>query len=214
MDKALIQRAMLTEDRTEKIRNLVAKRQNLTVILENVHDPHNIGAVMRSCDAVGIREIFIVYTHNCYNSLSQKIGRNASSGSQKWVEAHYFDDLNLCFEVVRSRYDLIFGTHLSENSKSLYELDLTRSVALMFGNEKSGITEDALKLLDGNYIIPQHGMVQSLNISVACAVSLFEASRQRKVKGMYDKEFIAGNPEQEALFDYYTGRHFDFVRSK
>lgn len=205
---------MLTDDRAEKIRNLVAKSQKFTVVLENVHDPHNIGAVIRSCDAVGIREIFIVYTQPCYNSMHQKVGRNASSGSQKWVDVHYYGDLYECFDVVRSRYDLIYGTHLSEDSKSLYNLDLTQSIALVFGNEKSGITEEALALLDGNFIIPQYGMVQSLNISVACAVSLFEASRQRNERGLYNGAFIDGDVQHEALFDYYADRHFEFVRSK
>lgn len=205
---------MISEERTEKIQNLVSKRQNLTVVLENVHDPHNIGAVMRSCDAVGIREIFILYTDNSYNLLHQKIGKNASSGAQKWVEAYYFGDLHECFDAVRSKYDLILGTHLSEDSRSLHNLDLTHSVALMFGNEKSGITSEALALLDGNYIIPQYGMVQSLNISVACSVSLFEAARQRAEKGMYDDKFIPGHPAHEQLFDYYVERHFEFINAK
>lgn len=205
---------MISEERTEKIQNLVSKRQNLTVVLENVHDPHNIGAVMRSCDAVGIREIYILYTDNSYNLLHQRIGKNASSGAQKWVEAHYFGDLHECFDAVRAKYNLILGTHLSEDSRSLHRLDLTQSVALMFGNEKSGITSEALELLDGNYIIPQYGMVQSLNISVACSVSLFEAARQRAEKGMYDENFIPGNPDHEQLFDYYVERHFEFVNAK
>lgn len=214
MDKNVNINEMITDERRIKIQDLVAKRQNMTVILENVHDPHNIGAVMRSCDAVGISEIFILYTDACYNHLHQKVGRNSSSGSQKWVDVHYFGDLDECFEVVRSRYDLVLGTHLGEDSKSLYDLDLTKSVAFMFGNEKSGITKEALQRLDGNYIIPQYGMVQSLNISVACAVSLFEASRQRAIRGMYHPEFDGNNPAHESKYDYYVNRHFEFVRSK
>ena len=84
----------------------------------------------------------------------------------------------------------------------------------MFGNEKSGITKEALQRLDGNYLIPQYGMVQSLNISVACAVSLFEASRQRAIRGMYQPEFDGNNPAHESKYDYYVNRHFEFVRSK
>ncbi len=214
MDKIVDVDEMITEERKRKIQDLVANRQNMTVILENVHDPHNIGAIMRSCDAVGIREIFVLYTDACYNHLHQKVGRNSSSGSQKWVQVHYFGDLKACFDEVRSRYDLILGTHLGEQSKSLYDLDLTNSLALMFGNEKNGITEEALKLLDGNYIIRQYGMVQSLNISVACAVSLFEASRQRAALDMYGQSFDINNAVHKSMYDYYVNSHIEFVRAK
>lgn len=214
MDEVVITEEMISDERINKLQHLVARRQNLTVILENVHDPHNIGAVLRSCDAVGISEIFIVYTDSCFNQLHQKVGRNASSGAQKWVQVHYFGDLKACINEVRSKYELILGTHLSENSKSLFELDLTKPVALMFGNEKDGISEEALAVLDGNYIIPQYGMVQSLNISVACAVSLFEAARQRTAKGMYNEIYDSSNSEHKQMFDYYLNRHFEFIRSK
>jgi tRNA (guanosine-2'-O-)-methyltransferase len=199
----------LTDERTKKFKEVIAKRQNLTVILENVHDPHNIGAVMRSCDAVGISEIFILYTEASHNFLKQKVGKNTSSGARKWVKTHYFGEIEACFEQVRSKYSKIYGTHLGENSHSLYDLELTQPVALMFGNEQKGITEKARHLLDGNFIIPQFGMVQSLNISVACAVSLFEASRQRNEKKMYAEDY---NPDREVhheMFNGFVQKHFE-----
>jgi tRNA (guanosine-2'-O-)-methyltransferase len=211
---ALISRDTITEDRADRFKEVIAKRQNLTVILENVHDPHNIGAVIRSCDAIGISEIYVLYSEHSYNFLSQKIGKNASSGARKWVKAHYFGNLNECIEAVRRKYDKIYGTHLSETSQSLYELDLTAPVALMFGNEQKGISQEALACLDGNFIIPQHGMVQSLNISVACAVSLFEASRQRTVKGMYSHPFDDNNVAHNEMFDGFVTKHFDYIRKK
>lgn len=214
MAKDILSRDSVTDERTSRFQEVIAKRQNITVILENVHDPHNIGAVIRSCDAIGIAEVFVLYTEQSHNLMKQKIGKNTSSGARKWVEAHYFGDLDECFDTVRSRYDAIYGTHLSESAHSLYELDLTKRVALMFGNEQHGISEKALSKLDGNFIIPQHGMVQSLNISVACAVSLFEASRQRTVNGMYNKEFDSNNPAHEAMFDKFLHRHFEYIRTK
>lgn len=207
-------RDTITENRTQKFKEVIAKRQAFTVILENVHDPHNIGAVIRSCDAVGISEIYILYTEESYNFLKKKIGKNTSSGARKWVEAHYFDDIKTCFAEVRKKYPLIYGTHLSEDSKSLYDLDLTTPVALMFGNEQKGITDEALKHLDGNFIIPQHGMVQSLNISVACAVSLFEVCRQRTTKNLYSGEYLESNENHSRLFDKYVGKHFEYIRTK
>lgn len=204
---------MLTDSRAKKFQEVIAKRQNMTVILENVHDPHNIGAVVRSCDAIGIGEIYVLYSEASFNFLRQKVGKNASSGARKWVEIHYFDDLDLCFEAVRKKYPVIYGTHLSENSSSLYALDLTKEVALMFGNEQKGITDAAREKLDGNFVIPQHGMVQSLNISVACAVSLFEASRQRHVKQMYDQVYDDSHARHHQMFDHFVEKHFEHIRN-
>lgn len=204
----------LTSERAQKYRNVIAHRQNMTVILENVHDPHNIGAVIRSCDAIGISEVFILYTQHSYNFLTQKVGKNASSGARKWVKAHYFGNLDECFDAVRSKYPLVYGTHLSEKSSSLFDLDLTQPVALMFGNEQHGITDAALEKLDGNFIIPQYGMVQSLNISVACAVSCFEASRQRHQAGMYSQEFDPNDSQQNGMFESFVNKHFVYKNKK
>jgi len=207
-------RDAVTDERTKRFKEVIAKRQNLTVILENVHDPHNIGAVIRSCDAVGVSEVFILYTEASHNFLKQKVGKNTSSGTRKWVKTHYFGEIESCFEQVRSRYHNIFGTNLGENTQSLYDLDLTQPVALMFGNEQKGISEIAKSLLDGNFIIPQHGMVQSLNISVACAVSLFEASRQRSAKKMYSGDFNVDSGVHNEMFDGFVQKHFEYINKK
>ena len=196
----------ITQKRLEKITDVAAKRQlDLTIILENVHDTHNIGAVIRSCDSVGISEIFVL--HNTPELVRDflVIGKNSSSGTRKWVDVRFYDDTEACFKEVRSRYDKVFGTHLSKSAVDLYELDLSSSMALVFGNENAGITDQTLAHLDGNFMIPQVGMVQSLNISVACAVTLYEAFRQRKQKGMYDKEVIG--TENEKLMQAYLERH-------
>jgi len=198
----------MTPEREEKFRRVVAKRQfNLTVVLENVHDPHNIGAVMRSCDAVGIREIYVLYTEDKLTEETLQVGRSAASGAKKWVEVHLYEDAATCFTAIRQKYDHIFATHLAEDAKSLYDIDLTASVALLFGNEKDGVSEASLAFTDGNFLIPQMGMVQSLNISVACAVSLYEALRQRQQAGLYDHDPVALNAQQIELFQRYYNLH-------
>lgn len=181
------QEKFLTEKRIERLKSVVAKRQfDLTVVLENIHDPHNIAAVLRSCDAIGISEIYVIITDPRINLAKYEAkNNNASSGSQKWVQIHLFTDVNTAVTALRQKYTHILGTHLDSDARSLYDLDLTQSTALVFGNEHEGITKELLEQLDGNFIIPQFGMVQSLNISVACAVSVFEASRQRQEKGAY-----------------------------
>jgi len=104
---------------------------------------------------------------------------------------------------IKKTYDKIYSTHLAEDSVSLYELDLSQSVALLFGNESSGLTKEALSYSDGNFIIPQMGLVQSLNISVAAAVSIYEGMRQRNLNGMYENAPIS-KEKQEELFETWS----------
>ena len=200
--------------REAKFQSVAQRRQhNFTVILENVHDTHNIGAVLRTCDSVGINEIFALHSRPQNNKATLTLGKRTSGGTRKWVDVHFYHDLEACFEHVRSRYDKIFSTHLSDDAVSLYDMDLTGSVALLFGNEHIGVTPEALAKVDGNFIIPQVGMVQSLNISVACAVSLYEGFRQRNAKGLYDPESRDPNIDQQ-LMEEYRRRHEARVRLK
>lgn len=198
----------MQQKRIDKFKDVISKRQpNITVILENVHDQHNIGAVMRTCDSIGIMEIFVLQSDPKYRASNITLGKRTSAGTRKWVDVHFYNDLEQCFSHVRRKYNHIFATHLDTDSKSLYDLDLASSVALLFGNEAYGVSKEALKKCDGNFIVPQMGFVQSLNISVACAVSLYEAYRQREVKGMYAENAPLNQAEQEALFENYLERH-------
>lgn len=197
--------SMITEERAEKLRNLAANRQkDLTLILENIYDPHNLGAVLRTCDSVGISEIYALYNIESADVIGKIAGHKSSSGAKKWVDVHVFSDATKCFAAVREKYELIYGTHLGADSVGLYDLDLTKSMALVFGNEHRGMSENALKLVDGNFIIPQAGLTKSLNISVACAVSLYEAKRQRIVKGNYNQTFDETDALQIELFQKYV----------
>jgi tRNA (guanosine-2'-O-)-methyltransferase len=112
---------------------------------------------------------------------------------------HQFADAASCFGQLRGRYGRIYTTHLSTDAVSLYDIDFTQSVALVFGNEHSGVSEDIRSMADGNFIIPQMGIIQSLNISVACAVSIYEAFRQKKLAGHYDKPSLGREQMQQLL---------------
>jgi tRNA (guanosine-2'-O-)-methyltransferase len=174
----------MTPERRARIKHVLDRRQpDFTVVMENVHDPHNIAAVMRTCDAVGIQEIYVL---NTVISRHEKFGKKSSASAAGWLTIHQFDNTEACFAALRNKGYKTFATHLGEKAHSLYELKLTEPVALVFGNEHAGVTEEALALCDGNFIIPQMGMVQSLNISVACAVSLYEGLRQRQETGFYN----------------------------
>ncbi len=191
----------LTDERQTRIEHVLDRRQNdLTVVLENVNDPHNIAAVLRTCDAVGIMEIFVLNTTiNTYKHFDDR----KSSSANKWMIVHQYTDVSSCFEHVKKQYGTIYSTYLDENSKDLYSLDLTRSVALVFGNERNGISKETLAYCDGNFNIPQSGIIQSLNISVACAVSLYEAYRQKNALNHYATRKV--NKEQEAILLTHWG---------
>jgi tRNA (guanosine-2'-O-)-methyltransferase len=175
----------MTPEREQRLKNVLDKRQNdLTVVLENVFDPHNISAVMRTCDAVGIQDIYVL---NTKISKHKKWGARSSSSAAKWLTVHQYTDAGICFSELRKNYPLILTTHLSSSAISLYDIVFTGRVALVFGNEHDGVSEEIRALADGNFIIPQVGMIRSLNISVACAVSLYEAFRQKNAAGHYEQ---------------------------
>lgn len=184
----------MTPERDKRLTDVLNKRQpGLTVVLENVFDPHNISAVMRTCDAVGIQEIYIL---NTMIPPHKKWGARSSSSAAKWLTVHQFTDVDACFQQLRQHYDKIYITHLSHEAVDLYQLNLTERVALVFGNEHSGVSEDLLHRCDGNFVIPQVGIIKSLNISVACAVTLYEAFRQKQGAGHYAKPQLS--PDQMA----------------
>ena len=174
----------MNEVRRERLERVLMKRQfDLTVVMENVNDPHNIAAVMRTCDAVGIQEIYVL---NSIIRPHKRFGAKSSSSASKWLTVHHFSDLELCVSSIREKYKKIYTTYLTEDSLNLYEMNLTEPIALVFGNEHDGVSESFRQLADGNFIIPQVGIIQSLNISVACAVTIYEAYRQKKLAGHYE----------------------------
>jgi tRNA (guanosine-2'-O-)-methyltransferase len=190
----------MTPERKEKLLNVLSKRQNdITVVLENVFDPHNISAVMRTCDAVGVQDIYIL---NTKIPRHKKWGTRSSSSAAKWLTVHQFEEAEECFKCLRQRYSTILTTHLASDAVGLYQLDLTRSIALVFGNEHSGVSEEIRALADGNFIIPQVGIIRSLNISVACAVTLYEACRQKNKAGHYDQAGLDSVIKQDLLKEW------------
>lgn len=180
----------MTPERNERLTSVLNKRQpDLTVVLENVFDPHNISAVMRTADAVGIQDIYIL---NHKIPPHRKWGAKSSSSAAKWLTIHQFTDAAECFAALRKNHKKIYTTHLSTDAVGLHELDMTESVALVFGNEHSGVSDEIIAMADGNFIIPQVGIIKSLNISVACAVTLYEAFRQKNNAGHYAAPKLEG----------------------
>lgn len=186
----------MTPERTERLQSVLDKRQgSITVVLENVFDPHNISAVMRTCDAIGVQEIYVLNTRI---PPHKKWGAKSSSSADKWLTVHQFTNAEECFAALRKKYNRILTTHLSSDAVNLYSIDFTENIALVFGNEHAGVSDEIRTMADGNFIIPQVGIIKSLNISVACAVTLYEAYRQKEKAGHYDQPNLS-EPNYAAL---------------
>jgi tRNA (guanosine-2'-O-)-methyltransferase len=196
----------MNPSREQKIRSVIRQSQpDLTVVLENIFDPLNISAVLRSCDAVGVREVFVVYTRQYLDKRGLVLGKRTSGGTFKWTDVYVFEDLEECFRRVRQRYGRVLATlPPGEGVPSIYAHQLAEPTALLFGNEDEGLSQEALALCDGSFTIPQSGFAESLNISVACAVALFEAKRQRSERGFYDTRPLLSPAQQEQLFERWT----------
>ena len=190
----------MTPERYQRLMQVLNKRQNnLAVVLENVFDPHNISAVMRSCDAVGIQDVYVL---NSKIARHKKWGAKSSSSAAKWLTVHQFTDADTCITEIRRKYGKILTTHLSSDATDIYDMDFTQSVALVFGNEHAGVSDEIRALSDGNFIIPQVGIIKSLNISVACAVTIYEAYRQKKRAGHYDQRNLPESRFNNLLKDW------------
>jgi tRNA (guanosine-2'-O-)-methyltransferase len=148
---------------------------------------------------VGIQDIYVLNTKIAKHDY---FGVKSSSSAAKWLTVHQFFNVADCFEALRKNYNKIYTTHLSSDAVSLYELDFTDSVALVFGNEHDGVSAESIAMADGNFIIPQLGFIQSLNISVACAVSIYEAHRQKMAAGHYKDQSMTKDRQETLLRDW------------
>ena len=173
-----------SEDRTERMEQVLSARQpGLVLVIENVHDRHNLGAILRSCDAVGVMRVMMVY----YIESPPEIAKTSASGALKWLNFESYRSIKTCYDVLRKEGFQILATKIEPAAKGLYSYDLTIPTAIVLGNEHRGISKEAAEGADGLIYIPMRGMVESVNVSVAGAICLFEAMRQRDVKGMYEK---------------------------
>ena len=192
-------RQFRTERRIQKITEAIKARQHsLRVVIENVHDAHNVSAIIRTCDAVGIPKISLLYT----KEKLPKISRITSSSANKWVKTESFTETETCFNSLRKEGFKIYSTLLDAKAKSIYEVDFTEKIAIVMGNEHRGVSKEAANLSDGTIYIPMKGMIQSLNVSVAAAIVLYEALRQRDANGNYLKSEISEELIEQMIDDW------------
>ncbi len=196
---------MTTENRFTKITDVVNRRQELIVVLEDIHDPHNAQAVLRSCEAFGVQNIYFIFDKESrFNP--QKVGKLSSCSANKWLDYNFFDSAQSCYTELKNQGYIICATTLSQNSKSLFEFDFCfhKKIVVVFGNEHRGLSDFAIKNSDFNIAIPMFGMVQSLNLSVSAGIIIYEITRQRYNLGI--ENFKLTKDLQEKLSNNFLER--------
>ncbi|MBX2861071.1 MAG: RNA methyltransferase [Vampirovibrio sp.] len=196
---------MATPQRTEKIHRLVRQRQQGVVVLEDINDPHNAGAVFRTCDALGFHDIHIIFEQQTPRFDPHADVKASSTAVNRWLNFHVHHTTKDCLQALKANgYELI-ATILDDTSESLFEAELlTPKTALMMGNEHRGLSDTAIQMADRKLILPMAGMAQSMNLSVTTALFLFEISRQRHQAGI--DAYRLSPSEQQALLDKYLDR--------
>lgn len=186
-----------TGERRERMARALAMRQDdLTLVLANIHDPHNVSAIYRSCDAFGVSSVCLYYTATAFPHLGEK----TSASARKWVNSERFSE-SAALAGHLSGYHIL-ATSCSPNSRPLNSWDFTRPTAIILGNEHSGVDRELLAIAQGELHIPMRGLIQSLNVSVAAAVILAEAARQRELAGFYDKPRMAPEDYERRLQEW------------
>ena len=187
----------MTPERLERINKMLDHRQpDLTVCMEGVHKSHNLAAVVRTADAIGVSDV-----HAIWKSDEMEVRGGSAAGSQNWIDVHNYSKTKDAIDTLKKQGMQVLVTNLSESAVDFREIDYTKPTAIILGQEKFGASDIALEMADQDIMIPMVGMVQSLNVSVACSVVLYEAQRQRQLAGMYNKPSIDENRRQRFLFE-------------
>lgn len=188
----------MNTQRLARIHQMLAARQHdLTVCMEQVHKPHNISAIIRTADAVGVHEVNAVWP-----ATRMRTGVSPAAGSNSWVQVKSHTSVATAINYVKRQQMQVLATHLSPDAVDFRAIDYTQPTCILLGHEKNGISQHALELADRHIVIPMMGMVQSLNVSVAGALILYEAQRQRQNKGMYQRTVstVPYHDQQQYLF--------------
>lgn len=208
LETAWVEWSFVTPERLAKIRSVLDKRQpDLTVLMERVHKPHNFSAILRSCDAVGVLEAHAIPAKYGIPGpegaeglrLKGKTFNETSGSAAKWVGLRIHEDTASAFVHLKAQGFQVLAAHFSERALDYRQVDYTRPTCVLLGTEKWGVSPEAAELSDAHVIIPMMGMVQSLNVSVATAVILFEAQRQRLQAGFYDQPRLLPDRYEEVL---------------
>ena len=189
----------MTPARKKKIENVLSKRQpGLAVVMENVDDPHNVGAILRSCDAFGVLDVHLLYT-NGRTPRMRELKSRAAASTLKWLRVTKWNSVSKLVKELKKKKIKIAVTTLAGKSQDPGSVDLTQPIAIVIGNEHTGVSKELMKAAHLNFKIPMSGFVESFNVSVATALLLYEAFRQREKKGMYAKPQLTKLEQKKVL---------------
>lgn len=196
----------MTPERRERIHSVLSKRQpDLTLVTDHVVKERNLAAVVRTCDAVGIPTM-----HSVTDAEPYRTYRGTSASAQKYVDVkHHSTAVDILRELRGKGYNVV-AANLSDQAIDYREVDYTRPTALLMGAEIEGVSSSALAFVDTQVVIPMMGMVESFNVSVAAAVILSEAQRQRQVAGMYDRVQLAEDDYKSLFFRWAYPRFAEY----
>ena len=191
--------------RFHRLKKVLARRQpDLTVLMEQVNKPHNFSAILRSCDAVGVLEAHAVPPRG-----GLPLSRDTSAGTARWIRVQRHPNVEDAAGTLRKEGYRLVAAHPGPDARSHRDQDYTAPTAFVLGAELHGISARARELVDATVTIPMVGMVRSLNVSVAAALLLYEAQRQREGAGMYGRSRLAGEEFDRILFEW---AYPDFAR--
>jgi tRNA (guanosine-2'-O-)-methyltransferase len=193
----------LTRERLIRVQEVLALRQpDLTVIMDGVHKPHNVAAIVRSCDAVGVMEVHLALPRD--RRLEARLGtpHATSGGSQKWVKQKRYEDVTEPIKQLQGKSFQVLAANKSANAIDFRRVDYTKPTAILMGAELFGVGQQALGLVDQEIFIPMMGMVESFNVSVACAILLAEAQRQRLAAGHYQQPKLTDEELNQIRFEW------------
>lgn len=197
---------MPTPERLEKVSKACFQRRKLVIVLEDIHDKHNVEAVFRSCDAMGVQMIYIIFEQERPFD-PRMVGRNSSSSANKWIDFKIFSKIEDAYADLKASGYYIYATALTEMAESIYETNFLErdKTAVVLGNENRGLSQRAISGADRCIIIPMLGMIQSLNLSVTASICMFELNRQYLSSGRLDN-FLMPRVEQEILIESFLQR--------
>lgn len=188
----------MSPERFARIKDTLNKRQlDLTVVMEQVHKSHNFAAIVRSCEAVGVAT---AHASTPEGELAKHI--HTAAGSSKWVDVHVHEHINTPLNTLREQGYQLLAAHLDDNAVDFRTIDYTQPTAIVMGSELHGISDPTAQAVDQSIIIPMMGLTESLNVSVATALILFEAQRQRQNAGRYDKSQWPEADYKKKLFEW------------
>lgn len=188
----------MTPERFRRISAVLNRRQpDLTVVTDEVHKGRNLSAIIRTCDAVGVDSIHAVMPAEGY-----QVFNGTSASADKWVEVNHYSDIREPVERLRQQGYQLVAASLSASAVPFREVDYTRPTALVLGAEVKGLSDYSVANVDSQVVLPMMGMVESLNVSVACALILNEAQRQREAKRMYDRRRLPDEVFRARFFQW------------